>query len=100
MAIRCQSGGEFLGQRDVQRLSNVSAELGFDVLTELQNRAGACASLLHGVPPSPPLTAICFGQQEVTPFSFFYKTWDTSRQIASDQISLVTCLAVFGPPEA
>jgi hypothetical protein len=46
------------------------AELRFDVLAELKNRAGACASLLHGVPPSPLLTAICFGQQEVTPFSF------------------------------
>lgn len=78
MSIRRKSHGELLGQRDVQRLSNVSAELGFDVLAELQNRAGACVSLLHGVPASPLLTAICLGQQEVTPFSFFHKTRDTS----------------------
>ena len=27
---------------------------------ELQNRGGACASLLHGAPPSPLVTTICF----------------------------------------
>src|SRR5437660_3642802 len=76
--IRSQRRRELLGERDVQRCSNVSAELRFDLLTELQNRSGACASLLHGVPPSPLLTAICFGQQEVTPFCFFHKIRDTS----------------------
>ena len=34
-------------------------------------------TLLHGVPPSP-LGAMCFGQQEVTPFFFFHKPRDRS----------------------
>ena len=29
---------ELLGERDIQRLANVAAELGFDVLADLKNR--------------------------------------------------------------
>ena len=68
----------------------MAPELGFDVLAELKNRGGACASLLHGVPPSPLLTAICLVQQEVTPFSFFHKTRDTSS--ADEMERMVRCV--------
>lgn len=82
-----------LGEREVQGLTNVAAKLRFDVLAKLKDRGGACASLLHGVPPSPLLlTAICFGQQEVTPFFFFHKTRDTSREIRRMIVLMtVTC---------
>src|SRR5207249_1556659 len=82
VAIGRERRRQLLGQRHIQRLPNVPAQLPFDVSAELQNRGGACASLLHGVPPSPRLTAICLGQQEVTPFSFFHQTRDTSNVAA------------------
>ena len=45
--------------------------MAFETLTVRQDGWGrACASLLHGIPSSPLLTAICLGHQEVTPFSF------------------------------
>ncbi|MGH9423360.1 MAG: hypothetical protein ACRD3J_25530, partial [Thermoanaerobaculia bacterium] len=92
--IRPEDGGELLRQRHLDRLPNVSPKLRFDVLPELKNRGGACASLLHGVPPSPLLTAICFGQQEVTPFCFFHKTRDTSREAAT--VSLLVAVGEIG----
>jgi len=36
------------------------------------------ATLLHGVPPSPLISAICLASREVTPFFFFYKSRDGS----------------------
>ena len=83
VALRAECRRELLGQRRLQRFSNLSAELRFDVLSKLTDGALACVSLLHGVPPSPLITAICLGQQEVTPFSFFHKTRDTSS-LSSD----------------
>src|SRR5262249_51508595 len=58
VSVGAQSRRELFPQSDVQGLPNLSAEMGFDVLTKLQNGGGACARLLHGVPPSPLVTAI------------------------------------------
>src|SRR5438034_5110044 len=52
-------------------------ELRFEVLAELQNRRmvrALRATLLHSVPPSPLITAICLASREVKPFCFFYKS--------------------------
>ena len=51
------------------------------LLAETQNRRmvhALRATLLHGVPPSPLISAICLASREVTPFFFFYKSRDGS----------------------
>src|SRR4030095_6534861 len=61
MPIRVQRRRELLAQRHVHRFANVSTQLRLDLLTKLQDADRPCGTLLHGVPPSPLLTASCLG---------------------------------------
>src|SRR3954454_1447841 len=81
MARGSERRGEFRRAHGLDGFSHLLAKLGFQVLAELQNRRMARApraTLLHGVPPSPLIAAICLASREGSPFRFFYKSRDRS----------------------
>ncbi len=71
MSRGSQCGGELRLERGFDGFSDMLTQLGFEVLAETQNRRmvhALRATLLHGVPPSPLISAICLASREVTPF--------------------------------
>ena len=81
MAIASPGVGAFMPPRPKRRrqffiqghfdgLANLDAQLTLDLLTKHKNRAGLRAILLHGVPPSPFVTAFCLVSRRLRHFSF------------------------------
>jgi hypothetical protein len=94
MSRGSQCGGELRLEHGFDGFSDVLTQLGFEVLAETQNRRmvhALRATLLHGVPPSPLISAICLASREVTLFFFFYKSRDGSSLWTKSPDLLTSC---------